>query len=252
MLKTKVIPVGAFNLYDSLGVTIDNWKTIADIPFSHRYGSRLGVLVFKMFQGTQEESLENLLLKRNVDDFCFRKIVFAILCSVCPAKYLSLIRSRRMLDSPEAGYSDIVSPDLPVISRKRRYSSDDSYNTGDSRNDGESDSGIEDPYEDSTNKRNDDSGPKTSTPRGSSEFQNADPEFVAHLGIGCHLQENQPGSSAEERSSGSKELSLCSQCSSHEGGQLPKTLLECFNTISNIARARLSMLLSSQSSMSFS
>lgn len=198
VLKTKVVPVRAFNLYDSLGVTIDNRKIITDTPFSHRHGSRLGALVFKMFQGTQGESFENLLLEWNADDFCFREIVFAILCIASPAKNLSLIRSGRVLDSPEAGHSDIVSRDLPVISRKRRYSSSDSYNTGDSRSDGESDTGIEDPCEDPTTKFNNDDGPKTSTRSGPGEFQDADPEFVAHFGIGCHLQENQPGSSAKE------------------------------------------------------
>lgn len=198
VLKTEVIPVGAFNLYDSLGVTIDNWKTIADTPFSHCHGSQLGALVFKMFQGTYGEIFENLLLEWNADDFCFREIVFAILCIASPAKNLSLIKSRRVLDSPEAGYSDIMSRDLPVISRKRSYNSDDSYNTGDSQNDGESDSGIEHPCEDPTTKRSDDDGPHTSTRRGPSEFQDADPEFVAHFGIGCHLQKNQPGSSAKK------------------------------------------------------
>ena len=198
VLKTEAIPVEVLDLYDSLGVTIDNRISIAAIPFSYRHGSRLAALVFEVFQRTQRESLENLLLGWNADDFCFREIVFAILCIASPARNLSLIRSRRVLDSPEAGYSDIVSRDLPVISRKRRYDSDDSYNTGDSQDDGESDSGVEDPCEDPATKENDDDGLNNSTRRGPSDFQDADPEFVAHLGIGCHLQENQPGSSAKE------------------------------------------------------
>lgn len=202
VLKTKAIAVETLNLYDGLGVIIENRNIIADNPFSHRHGSRLGALVFGMFQGTQGENLENLLLERDVDDFCFREIVFAILCIASPAENLSLIRSRRVLDSSEAGYSDIVSRDLPVISEKQQYydsdDSDDSYNTGDNQKDGESDSGIEHPCEDPTTKATDDDRPNTAADRGPNEFQDAEPEFVAHCGIGCHVQEFQPGSSAKE------------------------------------------------------
>ena len=53
--------------------------------------------------------LENLLLGWNTNDFYFREIVFAILSIASPGRNISLIRFRRVLNSPEAGYSDILS-----------------------------------------------------------------------------------------------------------------------------------------------
>lgn len=176
VLKTDPTPMELINLYDSLGVTIVKPKAIADIPFPQRHGLQLCARIFEMFQGNQEDILERVLLGWNADDFCFREIVFAILCIASPGRNLSLVKSRRVLDSPEAGYFDIVSFDLPEkVSTRKYYSDDDSYNTGDSESDGENESRLGHTHGDHDTKVNDDddddNGSNTSTMRASSELK---------------------------------------------------------------------------------
>ncbi len=153
-----------FNLYNSLSVKIVNPKGIEDIAFSQHHGPLLSAHIFRMFQWTQREILEDFLLGWSADDLCFREIVHAILCFASPSKNLSLVRSRRVLHSPRAGYSDILSRDQPEKFRVRLY-------VGQNRRE---------------------------LPKETSQFADIDAEFVAHFGVGCHLQGNPPRSSATE------------------------------------------------------
>ena len=176
VLKIGPTPAEAFNIYNSLSVKIVNAKGIKDIPSSQHHGPLLSAGIFRMFQGTQRKVLEDFLLGWSADDLCFREIVHAILCFASPSKNLSLVRSRRVLDSPLAGYSDILSRAHPERVRPRLYDTSDSES--------ESDDSVEQNRGEHTKETN--------------QLADTDAEFVAHFGVGCHLQGNPPGSSATE------------------------------------------------------
>ena len=184
-------PISAetLRIYDSLCVDIVKPKVINSIALSQRQRPVLGTTIFEMFRLTQEEVLKNLLLGWDATEFCFREIVHAILCIASPSKNLFVVKSRRVIDSPGAGYSDIVSRDQPRITHAAEYIPSDSDNSSDSDSDIEQRRG-----EKTTSKNNADC---ISTPS-MTELEDFNGEFVAHFGIGCHLQGNPRGSSAEE------------------------------------------------------
>lgn len=142
-------------------------------------------------QRAQGRILKNLLLGWNAEDLCFRELAHAILCIASPCKNLSLVRSRRVLDSPEAGYSDILSRDQPKQQGGCYY---DGYNTGDSKNG----RNVNLSTGEGTTRHTDGGGMDTPPMMGQSLVGGLDAEFVAHFGVGCHLQNNPPGTSPTE------------------------------------------------------
>lgn len=203
-------------LYENLGVLAVDAKGIRYTPPLQRHGPLLSSTIFQMFEQKHRWTIRAHLLGWNVDDLCFREIVYAILCIATPGKNLSLARSSRVLESPGAGYFDLLSYDQAVIAENglgisRSESDSSTENTGDGSTEDakqkdntpsvcghqvdSSDKFLVQTTPDNAEKQGDhdtDANPMTV-----GEVGRLDAEFVAHLGVGSHLKCNLPGSAPE-------------------------------------------------------
>lgn len=128
--------------------------------------------------------LEKSILRWSKDHILFREITYAILCIATPNKNVSLWRSRRVLESSDAGYVDLLGFDF-------RSKSDDKLISPKYCQE------LYDPKD----------PPRSHTIRYKTNIDNCcastvtcdepEPEFVAHLGTGSHLENHPPSSSPE-------------------------------------------------------
>ena len=186
MLRTEPVSAETLKVYEDLAAKIVKPKHIDNIALSRHQGPLLSACIFGMFRQTQEDDLENLLLGWDVHDLCFRELVHAILCIAALGKNLSFVSCHTILNSREAGYSDLLSDDrLDAVSMH-------AGNSDDSLSDILSDTGQ------STTRENHDSSKDPAAKKAKISSEVSDAEFVAHFGVGCHIQGNPAGSSAGE------------------------------------------------------
>ena len=190
VLRTEPVSAETLSVYENLAVKIIKPKQIDNIALSRHQGPLLRTCIFGMFRQTQEDVLENLLLGWDVHDLYFREIVHAILCIASLGKSLSFVNCRTILNSPEAGYCDILSRDHLDALHIRTCKYDVSLS--DDPNDVQHDTGR------CPTKENDGDSKDPPAKKAKIGSEVSDTEFVAHFGIGCHIKGNPPGSSAGE------------------------------------------------------
>lgn len=188
VLPEAPITTNAQETYQQLKTRIIEATTTND-PLLQRHGSLLALSIFESFRKGRQWVLNDELQSREY--LCFREHVYAILCIATPDKNIMLWKSHRVLESPEAGYFDLLKVDYTGPDEHGLYPYSPS-NVG-SEEEGNAEDldlakGEDDPLCDTKIEATSSAG---------SSMKPAAPEFVAHLGVGTHLKEQPSGSSPE-------------------------------------------------------
>ncbi|KAK3176636.1 hypothetical protein OEA41_007959 [Lepraria neglecta] len=160
VLKLLAPSTEAVALYGSLDITIVKPKSLKDIPHSLGHAYLQYARIFQEFRRAHHSNLESLLLGWSPSNFYFRELAYAILCIATASQNLELVSSRKVLDCNEYGFSWVGN-----------FYWDQVINDTDSQ----------DPSKWDTDWK-----------------RHWSTDFVAHLGIGSHLEDNPPGSSPPE------------------------------------------------------
>lgn len=184
------------NAYQDLGACTVQAKIPAKSK-ARQQGAYFSSLIWNIFQSRYQRTLEQGLPGWSHKDFIFRELAYAILCIATPFQNISLWKSCRTLDSPDACYSDLVGFDITAAVTKDAESSQETPSADDDNDEG-SDRTSPEPVHGDCRDASADSSKDDAKILHLALSDAFSPEFVSHLGTGSHIAQNPAGTSPED------------------------------------------------------